>query len=292
MNRPPAFQFYPSDWFDFKVQRMSLTAQGAYIKLLCFMWKDSKDQCSILDNDTAIASALGTTVEQWLKLRAEMQVEDDSLFEQKSGKLLSKRLAFEVAKQKEYREMQSKKGKASAEQRFNRGSTVVQPEGQPEVNSSSPSSSPSSSSSLSSTPPLSLKEKETTTSSPAGKAIKGSPDKNGYHAAVVKAIRESYKQKFGSEYLFRGGQDGAHVKRLLGTYAPEQVVAMWCEFLRCKWDFAGRDGATVKVPHNITGFISRLESVIEYGDWKKKMEEPNFKNYMTEILIKKEAVQP
>jgi len=52
MNRPPAFQFYPKDWFDFKVQRMSLAAQGAYLKLLCFMWTDSKDQCSIPDDNT------------------------------------------------------------------------------------------------------------------------------------------------------------------------------------------------------------------------------------------------
>jgi hypothetical protein len=38
MNRPPAFQFYPKDWLDFRVQRMSLAAQGAYMKILCFMW--------------------------------------------------------------------------------------------------------------------------------------------------------------------------------------------------------------------------------------------------------------
>lgn len=292
MNRPPAFQFYAADWLDLKVMRMSYAAQGVYIRLLVHMWKDSPDQCSLPDDDRALSKMLGLSPVRWHQIKNEIQHHADPIFVERDSLLISARLQAESTKQQQYRELQSKKGEASGKARFNRGSTVVQPEGQPEVNSSSPSSSPSSSSSLSSTPPLSLKEKETTTSSPAGKAIKGSPDKNGYHAAVVKAIRESYKQKFGSEYLFRGGQDGAHVKRLLGTYAPEQVVAMWCEFLRCKWDFAGRDGATVKVPHNITGFISRLESVIEYGDWKKKMEEPNFKNYMTEILIKKEAVQP
>ncbi len=140
MNRPPAFQFYPREWFDFRVQRMSLEAQGAYIKLLCYMWNDSDDQCSLLDNDECLARAVGTTVEHWRKLRNEIQWESDPILNEKHGRLLSSRLRDAAASQRKYRKAQSDKGKRSAEQRFNRGSTAVQPKPQPETHSSSSSS--------------------------------------------------------------------------------------------------------------------------------------------------------
>jgi|CXWL01.1.fsa_nt_gi uncharacterized protein YdaU (DUF1376 family) len=137
MNRAPAFQFYPKDWLDFRVQRMSLAAQGAYLKLLCFMWADSKDQCSIQDDNSLLSRGLGTAVEQWLELRKEIQCESDPIFEQKSGCLVSARLKHESAKQRKYRKSQSEKGKRSAQHRFNHGSTVAEPKHQPERNSSS-----------------------------------------------------------------------------------------------------------------------------------------------------------
>lgn len=137
MNRAPAFQFYPKDWLDFKVQRMSLSAQGAYVKILCYMWSDSSDQCSILDDDELIARALSTTVEQWLELREEIQRKNDPIFQIKDGFLISKRLKQESTKQRKYRKTQSDKGKKSAQQRFNRGSTTVQPKGNSLSSSSS-----------------------------------------------------------------------------------------------------------------------------------------------------------
>jgi uncharacterized protein YdaU (DUF1376 family) len=137
MNRPPAFQFFPKDWLDFKVQRMSLAAQGAYMKVLCFMWKDSKDQFSILDNNDLLARAIGTTVEQWLELRQEIQQSCDPILEEKDGRLLSARLREEATKQRKYRRQQSEKGKRSAQQRLNRSSTTVEPMQEPEDNSSS-----------------------------------------------------------------------------------------------------------------------------------------------------------
>lgn len=141
MKRPPAFQFYPKDWLDFKVQRMSLAAQGAYIKLLCFMWTDSKDQCSIFDEDNQLARAIGITGEHWLELRKEIQQDSEPIFEVKNGLLVSARLRYEGAKQRKYRKLQSEKGKRSAQQRLNRSSTTVVPEHQPTRNSSSSSSS-------------------------------------------------------------------------------------------------------------------------------------------------------
>lgn len=141
MNKAPAFQFYPKDWLEFKVQRMSLAAQGAYIKILCYMWNDSKDQCSILDDNDLISRAISTTVEQWLKLREEIQRENDPILQEKNGYLVSARLRHEATKQRKYRKTQSDKGKKSAQQRLNNGSTAVEPLYQPEGNPSSSSSS-------------------------------------------------------------------------------------------------------------------------------------------------------
>ena len=140
MNRAPAFQFYPKDWLDFRVQRMSLEAQGAYLKLLCFMWADSDDQCSVIDNNDLLARAIGTTVETWLKLRTEIQCESDQIFEEKRGRLVSARLRHEAGKQRKYQKLQAEKGKRSAQIRFNRGSAVVEPEHQRDGNSFSSSS--------------------------------------------------------------------------------------------------------------------------------------------------------
>lgn len=44
MNRAPAFQFYADEHLDFKMQRLSLAAQGASMKLRAFMWRESSDQ--------------------------------------------------------------------------------------------------------------------------------------------------------------------------------------------------------------------------------------------------------
>lgn len=139
MNRAPAFQFYPKDWFDFKVQRMSLKARGAYLQILCFMWNDSKDQCSIIDDNELISKALGIQFEEWVPLRGEMQVTGSPLFYEKKGKLYSDRLKRESMKQRNYRQLQHLKGVLSAKARLNRGSGSAQPK--PNSSSSSLSSS-------------------------------------------------------------------------------------------------------------------------------------------------------
>ena len=75
MNKPPAFQFYPKDWLDFKVTRMRYEAQGIYMRILCHMWTDSKDQCSILNDDKAISAALGISIKRWQIAKKEIQYE-------------------------------------------------------------------------------------------------------------------------------------------------------------------------------------------------------------------------
>jgi uncharacterized protein YdaU (DUF1376 family) len=132
--------FYPKDWWDFKVRRMSVAARGAYWDIISMMWKDSKDQYSIIDNDNLLAQAIGISVEEWMKLRQEIQRDFDPILQEKNGRLISTRLKKAVAEQRRHRKKQSIKGKKSAEKRRNRGSTAVQPDTQPEGKSSSSSS--------------------------------------------------------------------------------------------------------------------------------------------------------
>ncbi|MDR4470394.1 MAG: YdaU family protein [Nitrospira sp.] len=121
MNRPPAYQFYPKDWLDFRVQRMSLAAQGAYMKLLCFMWKDSQDQCSIIDDDRAIATAIGVPYDMWKELRAEIQFPGDPILIEEGEErriLRSARLQREAEKQRNHSIKQAERGKRGAQKRW------------------------------------------------------------------------------------------------------------------------------------------------------------------------------
>lgn len=116
------------------------------MRILCFMWKDSKDQCSILNNDDMVSQALGISKQKWLRNKKEILFDGDPILKKKRNKLISKRLQLESQKMMEYRQMQAEKGRKSAltrgtkvKQRLNNGSTKEQPKG----NSSSSSSSSS-----------------------------------------------------------------------------------------------------------------------------------------------------
>lgn len=120
-ERSPSYRNYPKDWRDVKVRRMSLAAQGAYRAICDDMWSDSKDQCSVLDNNKFIAKSLGVSEEEWLVLRAEIQNEAEPLLMEKNGRLYSKRLKIEAEKQRNYRAEQQKLGEAGARKRWGKG---------------------------------------------------------------------------------------------------------------------------------------------------------------------------
>lgn len=137
---------------DFKVQRMSYEAQGIYMKMLCFMWNDSKDQCSMPNDDIIISKSLGITLKKWMKIKEEIFYKNDPIFAVNGNKIISKRLRKEIKKIRIYRRKQSEKGKKSALSRgtavepqlnhsTNREATEHPTEAQPEGNSSSSSSS-------------------------------------------------------------------------------------------------------------------------------------------------------
>jgi len=133
---------------DFKVQRISYEAQGIYMKMLCFMWNDSKDQCSIPNDDRVIYKSLGITEKKWLKVKEEIFYKNDPIFLTNGTKIISKRLRKEIKKIRIYRKKQAEKGRKSAisrgatvEPRLNHGGNRKSTGSQPEVNSSSSSSS-------------------------------------------------------------------------------------------------------------------------------------------------------
>ena len=124
--RPPAFQFYADDFLAGTFS-MSNEERGLYITLLCRQWT----QGHVTPEEV---SRLGSTVVQPSINHVLTKFKPDE-----SGNFRNERLERERCKQNAFRAKQSEKGKRSAEARFNRGSTVVQPSGEPEGNSPSPS---------------------------------------------------------------------------------------------------------------------------------------------------------
>jgi len=150
-ERPPAFQFYPKDWLDWKVLRMSDSAQGIYIRLLAHMWKDSPDLCSLPNDDTEIAKVLGKTEKKWMKLRAELQQENDPIFQIEEGRLISVRLRGERDKLYRLRSSRHNAGVKGMESRWEGHSKANNRAITKPITKDNSSSSSSSSTSLKST---------------------------------------------------------------------------------------------------------------------------------------------
>lgn len=138
--KAPAFQFYADDFLAGTLD-LSQEELGAYIRLLCHQWNRGSIPVETEKQQRLAGGPVSADV------LVKFQLMPD-------GRLVNERLEQEREKQANFREAQSKKGKASAEARrnqpeSNRGSTAVQPRPQPDVqpngNSPSPSPSPSSS---------------------------------------------------------------------------------------------------------------------------------------------------
>jgi len=113
-NKPPAFMFYPKDWLDKRVLRMSDEAQGIYMRLLCYMWKDSENQCSIEKDDATIEKVIGISHETWKKVRREIFWRGDPILKTEGKYYVSSRLR----KEREKQVLKSEKARESAEKRW------------------------------------------------------------------------------------------------------------------------------------------------------------------------------
>lgn len=115
MPKSPSFQFYPSDWMEKRVLRMSDAAQGVYMRLLCYMWNDSAEQCSIEKEDKVIAKLLGLDIRKWKKYHAEIQWSGDPILLETDTHYISVRLR----KEKQGQVVRSEKARQSANSRWN-----------------------------------------------------------------------------------------------------------------------------------------------------------------------------
>lgn len=114
--KSPAFQFYPGDWLDYKVLRMSYEAQGVYIRLLCHIWRDTKTQYSIHNDPDMLARILGLKKTKFSKIFSEIQWPGDPIFLENGDSIVSARLKKEKEKQEDIRQ----KRRAAANARYSK----------------------------------------------------------------------------------------------------------------------------------------------------------------------------
>jgi len=143
MARRPSFQFYPGDWLSSsKTAMMTPAEEGAYIRLLCYCWKD--EDCSLPDDDEVLAR-LSRLNEGWLKGGSRVVASCFQPHPTKVGFLTNERLMQEREKQDEWRRKSAAGGRKSAATRAKNkskgGSHLVATKAQPIANTSSSSSS-------------------------------------------------------------------------------------------------------------------------------------------------------
>lgn len=141
-SKAPAFQFYPNDFLsDANVIVMSMQERGCYITLICVCWQ----QGSLPSDTDQLARFCALPVPTFRKLWPAVE---KCFRASGADRLVHPRLEKERKKQREFRKLQSDKGKASAasrrattvQPRLNSGSTECQPDTgssvQPKPNSS------------------------------------------------------------------------------------------------------------------------------------------------------------
>jgi uncharacterized protein YdaU (DUF1376 family) len=136
-NKAPAFQLYSADFF-MDTGEWSIDEIGIYTRLLLSEWCNG----DLPSEPTRLARIAGCDPKRfknrWLIVRTKFQLNGN-------GRLINLRMEEERKKQAKYRELQSQKGKVSAEKRATTVETTVEPrlepDGQPKGNSSSSSSS-------------------------------------------------------------------------------------------------------------------------------------------------------
>lgn len=132
-NKSPAFQFYPADFLsDAKTASMNAEEIGIYTLLLCYCWLEG----SLPAEQNFLARLARTQQKKFTRLFSG-KISACFLFDETTNTYKHPRLEKEREKQETYRLQQSEKGKRSAQQRFNHGSTTVQPESKSSSSSSS-----------------------------------------------------------------------------------------------------------------------------------------------------------
>jgi uncharacterized protein YdaU (DUF1376 family) len=117
MNKPPAFQFYPSDFLaDENVATMTNQEVGCYIKLICYCWREGSIPKDITLLSKMCGEAPDRMTEMWPSL--------SRCFRENGSRerLVNPRLDVEREKQENYRKHQSEAGKIGMKRRWDKGS--------------------------------------------------------------------------------------------------------------------------------------------------------------------------
>ena len=224
-DKAPAFQFYPKDFLTNEyVRLMSHTERGIYITLLCFCWLEGSLPAEV----GQLAALSGVPATRFTKLWSGPL--SACFYVREDGRLGQPRLEKERNKQQEYRRRQSDKGRASAEARFNRGSTAVQPRPvQPEGNSSIFNLH---------TPVTRATHVEPPPKKPADPRV----------SEFLKWFPEEFKRRRnGAEYLVKHGKHGALVKQMLGATDLDRLKKYAAIMLKTNDDFIAETDRGIEI---------------------------------------------
>lgn len=112
----PAFRLYPKDWL-VDTARLSLAAQGAYMRLLCHMWAEG----SLPGDVGTLARIVSVSASRWHKLWAEIGY----LFVAEGGQLRNRRLEEERDKQIAYHTRHSDQAREAAIERWRKAKGIA-----------------------------------------------------------------------------------------------------------------------------------------------------------------------
>ena len=75
-----------TEWYPPEVEMQSLEVQGAYWRVLKYMWQYAEDQSTIEDHPKKLAHVVGVPEDEWLRIREAMQNNGYALFEEQEDK--------------------------------------------------------------------------------------------------------------------------------------------------------------------------------------------------------------
>jgi len=208
MNRPPAYMNYAKEWI-VGTMHLSLEEQGAYKRLLDYEWLED----GLPDNPVILAKILGQTSRKFARIWAAVS---DFFPLCDDGLRRNPRLNRERAKYRYFHDLQSAKGKRSAQLRASRGSTAVQPGGNRHPNRKS-------------TVPLPLPLPSPPTDTP--------PQPQQIPVAPLRARKETWLTPFADDWEAACGGEpsypklGRYFKKLVEKHGTEKVREHWRNFL-------------------------------------------------------------
>ena len=149
MKKSPAFQYYPDKW-QTDTRRLSWGAKGIYHELICVVWIQFQNTCSIPNDDDFISGEIGCSLAEWQACKAELMNPNRPILTMtETNRLFIAGLHKEAVKQADRREQLRQNGLKGGRPK-NQKVIFTKPEAKPDsanqkqsLPSPSPSPSPS-----------------------------------------------------------------------------------------------------------------------------------------------------